>query len=206
MSPRKAHPWINSAGQTVPAQYVPQRDKKATAVVVRMAKAAFKLSQKLGELRNETIITVNAFVDWSAAQSNVKTLGGEKGNVNLTSFDGLSQVRIRRPEYIEFDERLQQAKALIDQFLKARASDSVDQALIQLVTAAFTTNRDGRVRADAVLAVQRRVKLSDPTWRNAMELIEDSKTAIQSKTYIRFYERATTEDEWALIPLDIASV
>ena len=202
---KPANVWTNSAGQAVPTRYVPTRDKRATRLVARHIKAAGAMATRLAALRQAVLNDVEDFVAWSAEASGIKAAGGRKGNVDLTSFDGLAQIRLRKPEYIEFDERLQQAKALIDQFLAARAKGDVDKALISLITAAFTTTRDGQVRADAVLSGQRRVKIDDPIWRRAMELIEASKQSIAAKTYIRFYSRPDTETDWTIIPLDIAN-
>jgi len=202
----KGEKWIDSQGRELPTKYVPERDKRATRLVAKHFRAASALSEKLRALRETVLADVDAFVDWSAQASGVKPAGGEKGNVDLTSFDGLSQIRIRKPEYIAFDERLQQAKTLIDEFLRARSGSEVDAALVEIITAAFTTTRDGRVRADAVLSVQRRVKINDPLWRRAMDLIEESKRALKAKTYIRFYHRVNTEADWTMIELDIANV
>lgn len=204
--PRKTQSWINSAGQAVPAQYVPPRDKKASALVARHIKAAAALSKKLRELREAVLGDIDAFVDWSASANGVEAPGGEKGNINLTSFDGLTQIRIRKPEYIEFDERLQHAKGLIDQFISGQTPDARSRVLIQMINAAFTTTRDGRLRADAICAVQRRINLHDQLWTRAMQLIESSKQAVKAKTYIRFYARPDTESDWTMIPLNIADV
>lgn len=204
--PRKTTTWTTPAGQEVPAKFVPKRDKKATALVLKHTRGAMAAAGKLSTLREAVLADVDAFVDWSAAESGVDKPGGEKGNINLTAFDGLTQIRIRKPEYIEFDERLQQAKGLIDEFIAGQTPDAKSKILIQMINAAFTTTRDGHLRADAICAVQRRINLSDPTWTRAMQLIEASKQAVKAKTYIRFYTRPDTETDWTMIPLDIADV
>ena len=56
---------------------------------------------------------VQAFVELSAEQYGAK-LGGIKGNVTLTSYDGKYKIQRAIAEYLHFDERLQVAKELID--------------------------------------------------------------------------------------------
>ena len=205
MTAKKTIIWISASGEEVPSKFVPSRDKKATALVARHLKAAEALSSRLAALKVAVLADVEAFVDWSSEASGVKTAGGAKGNVDLTSFDGLTQIRIRKPEYIEFDERLMQAKSLIDQFLETFSGDEKGKLITRMINAAFTTTRDGRLRAEAICAVQRRIHLSDPLWVRAMQLIEQSKQAIKAKTYIRFYRRQDTESDWKLVELDIAN-
>lgn len=196
--------WTNAIGQTVPISFVPKRDKQVTRLVAKHMKVAMDISGKIAALRTAVLDAVTEFVSWSESQNDVQTPGGTKGNINLTSFDGLTQIRVRKPEYIEFDERLEQAKTVMLNFLADFGETDQARMAIQIVTAAFTTTRDGRVRADAVLAVQRRVRIDHPTWRKAIALIEDSKQAVAAKTYVRFYRRQDTEKDFQLVTLNIA--
>ncbi|MFN7135763.1 MAG: DUF3164 family protein [Myxococcales bacterium] len=59
-------------------------------------------------------------------------LGGAKGNIQFQSFDRLIQVGIEARYNMEFDERLAQAKALIERFIEAKTS-GVDADLRELV-------------------------------------------------------------------------
>ncbi len=203
--PRKPEPtWITATGQSVPQSFVPARDKRATKIINTHIKAAQALSEKLTALRSSVLEAVTDFVAWSEAENDVATPGGAKGNINLTSFDGLTQIRIRKPEYIEFDERLGQAQTIMFEYLHSLGNSPEAQIAIAIVTEAFTTTRDGRVRADAVLAVDRRIRLDAPQWRKAMALLHESRMAIAAKTYVRFYTRPDTESDFAMISLNIA--
>jgi len=203
--PRKPVPtWISATGQSVPQSFVPARDKRATKIVHTHIKVAQAISEKLTSLRDDVLQAVTDFVAWSEAENGVSTPGGAKGNINLTSFDGLTQIRIRKPEYIEFDERLDQAKTIMFDYLKSLGNTPEAQIAITIVTEAFTTTRDGRVRADSVLAVDRRIRLDAPQWRKAMALLHESRMAIAAKTYVRFYTRPDTEADFVMIPLNIA--
>ena len=60
---------------------------------------------------------MDAFLDLSAEKYGVK-LGGTKGNITLKSFDGKYMITRDVSERIEFDERLQAAKILVDKCLR----------------------------------------------------------------------------------------
>jgi len=203
--PRKTEEyWTSATGQTVPYSFVPARDRKATKIINTQIKAAQAISEKLTALRSAALQAIVDFVAWSESENGVETIGGAKGNINLTSFDGLSQIRVRKPEYIEFDERLEQAKSIMFDYLDSLGNSPEAKIAIALCTEAFTTTRDGRVRADAVMAVDRRIRLDAPQWRQAMALLHESRMAIAAKTYVRFYTRPNTEADFALINLNIA--
>ena len=57
---------------------------------------------------------IRAFCDLSAEKYGI-SFGGSKGNLQLTSYDGKYRVLVAVNESISFDERLQVAKALIDE-------------------------------------------------------------------------------------------
>jgi len=203
--PRKSEEiWYTATGKPVTYSFVPQRDKKATKLVNKHIKAAQAISEKLASLRSSALQDIIDFVAWSEGANGVETPGGAKGNINLTSFDGLTQIRVRKPEYIEFDERMEQAKTIMFEYLDSLGNSPEAKIAIAIVTEAFTTTRDGRVRADAVLAVDRRIRLDAPQWRKAMALLHESRMAIAAKTYVRFYTRPDTEADFALINLNIA--
>jgi hypothetical protein len=203
--PRKTEEiWFTATGQSVPYSFVPRRDKKATKIINKHIKVAQAISDKLTALRSTALQDITDFVAWSESENGVETIGGAKGNINLTSFDGLTQIRVRKPEYIEFDERMEQAKTIMFEYLDSLGNSPEAKIAIAIVTEAFTTTRDGRVRADAVLAVDRRIRLDAPQWRKAMALLHESRMAIAAKTYVRFYTRKDTESDFAMISLNIA--
>lgn len=52
----------------------------------------------------------------------------------------------------------------------------------------------------------RRLEIEDERWQRAMTAIGEAVQVVGSKSYIRVYERIGESDQYAPIPLDIASI
>ena len=168
-----------------------------------LARQARIVSDGLREFKTRVFADINAFVDLSAEQYDVK-LGGKKGNLTLFSFDGAFKVQIAIAEHMVFDERLQAAKHLIDECIIAWSQGSRDEIKV-LVQSAFQTDKEGKINTGRVLAL-RRLDIRDEKWQNAMLAIGESLQVVGSKEYVRFYERIGTSDQYRPISLDVAAV
>ena len=131
-------------------------------------------------------------------------IGGKKGNVTLLSFDGRYKIVHAVQDSIKFDERLQAARALIDECAAEWTQDARSEVRV-LVNEAFRTDKVGEISTGRVLAL-RRLEISDSRWQRAMQAISDAVQVVGSKSYVRIYERIGDSDQYASIPLDIASV
>ena len=139
----------------------------------------------------------------SAKDSGAKKLGGKKGNITLTSFDGRYKLIVAVNDGILFNEKLQIAKQLIDECI-GKWSKNARPELKVLVDDAFNVGKNGLVSTGKVLGL-RRLNITDATWRRAMDAITESIQVVSSKTYMRFYERQEDES-YKQIPLDVASL
>ena len=104
---------------------------------------------------------------------------------------------------IRFDERLQAAKILIDECIQSWSADSNDYLKV-LVNDAFQVDKEGKISTGRVLGL-RRHSIDDPKWKEAMEAIADSIRVVDSKSYVRFYER-DEDGKYQAISLDFANV
>ncbi|MBV5329997.1 MAG: DUF3164 family protein, partial [Chlorobium sp.] len=91
-------------------------------------------------------------LDLSAEKYGV-TLGGVKGNINLVSFDGRFKVLREVSERLDFDERLQAAKALIDECLREWTRDSGAEVRT-LIEDAFQVDKKGRINTQRILGLR----------------------------------------------------
>ena len=146
---------------------------------------------------------IQAFIDLSAEKYGAK-IGGRKGNVTLNSYDGKYRVLRASQDNIVFDERIQAAKALIDECLRDW-TDGARQEIRAIIDRAFEVDKQGNLNTGRILTL-RRVEIKDPRWLKAMQAISDSTQVISSKSYIRVYERKGDTDEYIQLPLDIAGV
>lgn len=175
------------------------RDQLVMGIV---AKAQF-VRQQLRNLKAEVFGDIESFIDLSAEKYGV-SLGGSKGNVTLTSFDGRFKIIRANADEITFDERLQAAKALIDECVR-EWSQGIHSGLSVLVNDAFRVDSKGGLSAGRILGL-RRHEIADERWRQAMDAISDAIQIVGSKSYIRVYERVGKTEEYKQVPLDIAGV
>jgi hypothetical protein len=131
-------------------------------------------------------------------------VGGTKGNLTLTSYDGTLQVKVQVSENIRFDERIQAAKALIDECIHDWTAGSSSEVKA-LVEHAFQSDKEGKISIGRILGLTR-LKIDDETWLQAMEAIRDSIQVVDTATYMRLYERTGPNANWTPISLDITKL
>lgn len=190
-------------GRLIPVSMVKPVDQLRTELVARLIAQAEAMAHTLAEFRSACDSEIGAFVDLSAAEYDVHH-GGRRGNLQLVSFDGLFKVQRQVSDRLTFDERLQHAKALIDECLE-EWSQGADEKIRLLVQDAFQVDKSGAINVDRVLGL-RRIKIDDEKWLRAMQAINDSIQTDSSKSYLRFYKRGSVDDAWTPISLDLATV
>ena len=107
-------------------------------------------------------------------------------------------------EYITFDERLQVAKALIDECIH-EWSQGASSEIRALVNDAFQVDKEGKVSTGRILGL-RRLNIETEKWQQAMKAIADSIQTTGSKTYVRAYQRVSGSENWKGITLDFSAL
>ena len=146
---------------------------------------------------------IEAFVAL-AAEKYGANLGGQKGNVTLMSFDGRYKLRRQIGENLTFDERLQAAKALIDDCIREWTTGSRTE-LQALINDAFQVDKEGRINTGRILGL-RRLNIEDDRWRRAMDAISDSLQVSGTTAYFRLYERQGDGERYTSVPVDMAAI
>ncbi|MCU4571054.1 DUF3164 family protein [Acinetobacter ursingii] len=195
--------WVDPKGNLIPDANVKQIDKLRDQTVRRIWKLAEELHQELQTFKATAFDDVAAFVQISADQYGAK-LGGNKGNVQLLSFDGSLKIQRNIAEHIVFDERLQAAKFLIDECLKEWTADGRDE-IKAIINNAFNVDKKGEISTTKILGLKR-IEINHPKWLDAMQAISDSINIAGSKSYLRFYKRNDETGEYVPMSLDIASI
>lgn len=193
----------NAMGHLVPIDLVKPIDQERDRLVRELAQEAIRLNADLKKTKVRIFGDVSAFVDLSSEQYGVKR-GGKKGNLTLHTYDGRFKLQLQTAEAMTFDERLQAAKALIDECINEWAATSRPEIKV-LVQQAFQTDKEGNLNVGRVLAL-RRLEIKDERWQSAMKAIGESIQVVGSKQYIRFYERVGDTDRYEAIPLDMVGV
>jgi Protein of unknown function (DUF3164) len=187
MSEQKMAGYMEDAvGRLVPVESIKEVDLVRNGLVLELMKRAAVLVEMLATFKAEAMDDVQAFVELSGEKYGA-ALGGNKGNVTLYSFDGRFKLIRSMDDFLRFDERLQAAKVLIDECLK-RWSDSSGVEIRTIISDAFQVDKKGRINTNRILSL-RRIDIEDEAWQQAMAAISDSVQVVNSKAYIRFYER-----------------
>lgn len=193
----------DARGRLVPESMVEPIDQLRDQTVQRIIQRGKVLQAQLAEFKADAFSDIATFVETSHEQYGVK-VGGSKGNISLITFDGRYKIVRQIAEYIQFDERLQAAKELVDECIRAWTKDS-DDKIKALINEAFQVDKEGNVNTGRILGL-RRLAIDDPKWSLAMRAIVDSIRVTGSKPYVRLYERDDETDEYRAISLDLAVI
>jgi len=195
--------WVDAKGVLTPEHLIKPVDIARDQLVGEIVERAVSLNTALSEFKLAGFGDIAAFVDLSANEYGIN-VGGKKGNVTLHTFDGRFKIQRAMQDRIAFDERLQAAKALIDECL-ADWVEGAKPEIHAIISRAFQTEKEGEVNTGAVLAL-RRLDITDERWVKAMEAISEAVQVVGSRSYIRVYERIGDSDQYRPIALDIAGV
>lgn len=192
----------NAVGHLVPIASIKEDDLLRDKLVIELMGKARELSRQVGVFKAQMAADLQAFLDLSAEQYGAK-LGGSKGNVTLTSFDGRYQIMRAVSDRIEFDEKLLAAKALIDECLREWTRDSGAE-LRALIESAFQVDSKGKINTKRILGLQR-LNIEHEKWQRAMRAIKDAVQVVGSCTYFRLYERDGSGKQQQ-IPMDFSGI
>lgn len=189
-------------GRLVPVNQIDEHDIEMDAFVRNQVRKAKELQTVLRQFKQNAFDDCYAFMDLLAEKYERK-IGGQKGNVTFSTFDGSMQVRIAVQDTLTFGPELQIAKQIIDECLNDWAKDA-NQNLRTLITDAFEVDKEGELNTGRILSL-RRIKINDERWKQAMDAISESLRIAVSKTYINFREK-DSNGKYNNIPLDLAGV
>jgi hypothetical protein len=192
----------NAKGALVPLALVKPVDKLMDDFVRRTIAFATDLSDQIARFRGHCFDDLGAFQALISEQYDA-TVGGEKGNITLTTLDGCMKVQWQVADRLSFGPELQAAKKLIDECLAEWSADSNDN-IRAIVNRAFNVDQEGTINRSDIFTLLR-VGITDARWQRAMTAIHDSIRVVGSKTYTRFYVRPEPGAKWGAITIDLAS-
>ncbi|MGV3581896.1 MAG: DUF3164 family protein [Methylophilus sp.] len=193
----------DAKGNLVPMSRIKEIDLARDDLVHEIIQEAIELHEILKSFKSNVFGNIAAFVELSGEQYGAK-LGGSKGNVTLTSYDGRYKIQRAYAETLVFDERLQAAKSLIDDCI-GKWAEGINDNIRLLVNGAFEVDKEGKINTTRVLSL-RQYKIEDTEWKQAMDAIGDSLRVAGTKAYVRIYKRVGDTGEYAPISLDLAAV
>lgn len=193
----------DAKGALVPIELVKPVDLLMDELVRTMLADARIISKLLHDFKQRTFERVGA-LQALIAQDYDATIGGRKGNVTLSTYDGCGQVKIAVADRLELGPQLQVAKALIDECLREWSAES-HVAIRALVDRVFAVDKEGQISHTGIFMLLGLTGIDDERWLNAMKALRDSIRVIGSRTYTRYYDRPAPDGAWRGVPLDIAN-
>lgn len=197
--------WINGRGEPVHKDMIKANEQLKDELVEGLIHGAKNLSGFILGFKTGVNEEVDSYFSLLLQNYGLdEKAKSKKGNLSLENFSSTAKIEIRVSELLTFDEKLQVAKMKLDEFLKDETKDSTP--IVQtLIMKAFEVDKKGHVDSKKIFALKS-YEIRDPRWLEAMEIIDESKQVSSTKSYIRFYTRESTDQDWQIVPLDIAGV
>ncbi|AFJ01979.1 putative Zn-dependent peptidase, insulinase [Methylophaga frappieri] len=192
----------NAAGHMVPLEEVRPHDKLRDEVAKELVQEAADLHERLKQFKQKALGDIEDLVTIAGEKYGVN-LGGKKGNVTISTYDGGFKVVRSYAERITATEEIEAAKELINQCIN-RWSEGANNNIKALVDRAFRTNNQGKIKMSAILDLLR-LDIDDEQWKKAMEALKDSIQVTGTAVYVRVYKRVGKSDQYVPMPLDLAA-
>lgn len=196
--------WIAKNGDAIHPERVSVEDKLKDEMISKILLAATDVTRVIKKFKDDAYDEVDSYFTLLLSEYGVESKKGAKG-YTLENFSGTAKIQVATADNINFDEKLQIAKAKIDECIHEIMKDVASIDGQQLITKAFEVDKKGEVNPRKILAL-RAYNISNPKWIEAMEIIADSLEVVSSKEYIRFYTRNNTKESYKQVTLDIAGV
>lgn len=189
----------NGLGHLVPMANVAELDKLRDETVRRLVDLAESTGRLVAEFRARAAADVAAFCELSAQEYGAE-IGGEKGNVTLTSYDGAMRVVRSRADEITFTEAVRVTREKVFRCIDKWTLGS-NANLAKLIGKAFETDKDGHLSAAKILSL-RSIRIDgDADWDSAMKALDGAIQVIGSRQYVRFYRRGL-DGKYAQVGVD----
>ncbi len=192
----------DAQGRLVPEEQVRDSDLLRDAVARDLAVEGELLHYLLASFKARALADLRDLVA-SAAERFGVAIGGEKGNLSVTTYDGAWKVQRVYRDVLSFTEEIHAAKALIDECI-TRWSEGADPHIRVLVDRAFRTDKSGDLRTGPVMELLR-ADIEDEHWQMAMKALHESIQVSGSAVYVRVFRR-NAAGVYQPIPLDLAAV
>lgn len=194
---------IDSMGAAVPVRHVTQYDRTRDASVRRIYARFLKAREQLEKVMAESLADLEKV---AKARGDAGIELAEKGNLQVSSFDGLITVGLNVRYDIHLDERVIRARELMfacARRIAAKLNSEESKLLEVLIDEAFQPTRSGALPVARVLSLMRR-EVNDPEWKQAKQLLSECMETRRGKSYLRVEARSDRQHDPVPIRLDIA--
>lgn len=134
------------------------------------------------------------------------TKDGQRGHTFTTS-DGKMRIELGFYVLDNYKDTVNDGIALIKEYISGLAKDEETQSLVDMVLRLLSKDQKGNLKASRVLQLRQMAdRIEDERFKEGVEIIMDSYAPIQSKQFVRAWQREDKNGEWVPIPLSITEV
>lgn len=192
----------DAKGNLVPKSKIKDVELLRDDAVRDMFTKAKVVSEEMRAFKASIFDDIEQFCEYSASEYDT-TWGGERGNIELTSFDGSLKVTKTVADIETVDERIRIAEKLIKECANEWSSGS-DDKVKALVNLAFKVDKKGKLSTSRLRQLKQ-LNIKDEKWQRAMQAIDDSIKAVGTCEYVRFYKR-DEHGKYQQMPMDMAKM
>lgn len=195
---KKTATMTDANGNVVPVRYVSAYDRARDRVARRALARFTKGRETLRRIVAETLADMDGLM-------RLRERLGDKGNFQLSSFDGLIQVSIDQQYNIVLDERVAQARQLMLDYAngvldQVRGADTT--VLRKLIEAAFRANRQGVLPTSKIFELMR-MEVGDARWNEARAILQDAIRPQRGRRYLTCRTRPSTQSDFRPVSLNL---
>jgi hypothetical protein len=193
----------NSRGDLVRIENIKPIDLLKDQSANELAKQAIDIHMALVKFKRMALDDIQELIKTAGEKYDLK-LGGDKGNITISSFNGRYKVQRTFADQINFGLELEAAKELFLRYLD-EVTAGTDGEIRALIDGAFRTTNNGSLRTADLLRLLK-YDIKHPNWVQACEALKDSISVDGKTVYVRVSERINDSDKYRPIPLGIAAV
>jgi hypothetical protein len=191
-------------GFDVPVTAIGKIDLKKNQTAIKIAEKFKEMAVRLQNLKDFAFDAADEIYELQlkAYEIDGRDVERMKGNFTFFSYDKRFKVEVNIGQRLEFDDKINLAKAEIDEYLK-EITEGQNSDIMIIVNNAFTTVR-GKLDPKRILQLFS-YQIKNVRWKKAMEILQDSITTNYSKRYIKVSER-DSNGEYQNINVQFSSI
>lgn len=197
--------WLNARNEWVHPDLIRADEKLKDQLVECILRKVEEHNKILKALKDDINNDIESYLDILLEKYNINAKdSAKKGNYTFEDYAKTLKVQVQMSEKIQFNDKLNIAKAKIDEYLNDIVKDSSEDIKV-LINKAFEVNKKGNLDSKKILSL-RSYDIKDARWKEAMEIISESVEIVGIKPYIRFYKREKATDSYTSVSLDFANI
>ncbi len=194
---------MDGRGGYMPVALIKPADKLQDETVRKIMGFAVAASEQLERFKAHCMADLDSLDQLLEQEYGLVKRGNQgKGNRTYMTVDTLFKVTVQMADYIDFGPQLQIAKGLLDECLNEWSADARPEVKA-IITRAFNTDKEGKINRSEIFMLLR-LEIEDERWQRAMAAIRDAMRVVGRKEYVRFARRASFQDDWQTVTIDLA--